>query len=509
MTVKSSNNTRTINVKRNITYGLLYKMVTLLLPFVTRTVLLYLLGTSSVGISTLFTSILSFLSLAELGFGSAIVYLMYKPVAENDEEKICALLAYYKRLYRIIGCIVLAIGLLLIPFLPLLTKGEAPDGINTVFLYLIYLAQTVISYFAAGYRQSLLIAHQRSDIRDKIAIFVTILVRILEITVICVTKNLYLYAIVALIGTIVTNLLTAIVTRKLYPNIYCKGTISEIEKKAIGKKISGLLGTKLNSIIVHQADTIVISSFLGLTMVAQYGNYYYILNTVSGFIMILFTSMTASIGNKVTTDTPNNVRNLFAKISIINEWIVGWCSICLLCLYQPFMKLWVGESLMLPFSTVILLALYLYFFQIQRTILTFKDACGLWYEDRYRPYVSMVFNVVTNILLVTKIGINGVVISSITAYLISLPWCNHVVFKYYFKENPQTNLIQILRYSVWISVFAVITYMLCSLCTEGILGLIERFLICCVVPNIMLVVLFRKSVVVHDLINGITKYVRK
>lgn len=484
---------RTKNVSRNIFFGVIYKVVTLLFPFVTKTLLLYLMGTSSVGISTLFSSILSFLSLAELGFGSAIVHSMYKPIADNDLEAVGAILNFYKRLYRTIGTVIFGVGCLLIPFLPFLTKGEAPQGTSIYILYFIYLTNSVISYFFAGYRQSLLIGHQRSDIKDKIAMLVMIVVRFTEVLVIVATRNLYLYACVAILGTILTNTITAVVTHRMYPEIQCKGTISKEQRALITRKLSGLFGTKLNAIVVHQADTLVISAVLGLTVQAQYGFYYMILNAVSGFIMIIFSSMTSSIGNKIVKDTRDSVYALFRKINFINSWIVGWCAICMVCLYQPFMEIWIGKELMFPLSTAVCLSLYLYIYQIQRTILTFKDAAGLWYEDRYRPYISMVINVVSNLILIQIIGINGVVLSTVLAFLISVPWCNHIVFRSIFQMSPWINLRQMLLTFAQTAAAALATYLVCGLFGTGILALLGRLVVCAIVPNLLFLALCHKK----------------
>ena len=487
------NDSRTKNASRNILFGLINKTAVLILPFVTRTLLLYILGTESLGLSTLFTSILSFLSLAELGFGQAVIYSMYKPVAENNVHALCALLKYYKRLYRIIGTVIMIIGIALLPALPFLIHGSVPENVNIYYLYIIYLVNTTISYFFAGYRQSLLTAHQRADIRDKIALIVTIFVRLLEIVVISLTKDLYLYASVAIIGTIITNIVTATITKQMFPEIVCKGDIPDEQRREIKKKLTGLFGTKLNSIVVHQADTIVISSFLGLTSLAQYGNYYYILNAVSGFIMIIFNSMTASIGNKIALDSKEDVYKLFERINFVNNWIVGWCSICLLCIYQPFMELWVTKRLTLPVLMAVLMTIYFYIYQIQRTILVFKDAAGLWYEDRFRPYVSMIFNVVSNILLVQIIGIYGIVASTIIAFAISLPWCNHVVFTKLFCKSPFINIKGMLLNFGITTVIGVGTYFICYNLPVSIIGLLLRLCICVLIPNAIYIFLFRNN----------------
>lgn len=476
---------RTKNTSRNIAWGIASNVITLVLPFITRTAILYLLGANYLGIGTLFTSVLSFLSLTELGLSSAIVYTMYRPIVDHDNERISAILNYYRKLYRIIGAVILIIGTILVPVIPYLISSDVPDNINIYILYYIYLINSVISYFFAGYRASLLSAHQREDISTKRTTAVEVIVQILQIAVLFLTENFYIYALVPIIGTIFTNILNSVITRKMYPQIQPKGVIDDKTRTEIRKKLSGLVGTRLNSIVVHSADTIIISAFLGLTLTAQYGNYYTIFNAVCGIIATLFTSMTASIGNKLVTDSIEENYAFFKKLSFLNAWIVCWCSVCFLCLYEPFMKIWVGEDLCLGIRFTCLMAAYFYIYQIQKTVLTFKDAAGIWYSDRFRPYVSMIINLVSNIILVQVIGIYGIVLSTILSFMISLPWANKVLFDNLFKKSPMLNIWFIVKELVLTILFCFISYIICDICDEGLSGILERMVICCVVPNLL------------------------
>lgn len=496
---------RTRNASRNMVTGAMGKLVGLFLPFVARTVILYSLGEAYLGIGTLFTSVLSFLSLAELGFSAAITYAMYKPIADGDNAKVCALLNYYKKLYRIIGVVVLVCGLVLLPLIPFLIKGDVPSDLNIYILYSMYLVNSVLSYFIAGYRQGLLSAYQRMDVSNVISLVVTTLVYIIQIIAVIATKNYYVYATVPILGTVAINVSNAIISQRMYPDIQCKGEISKQDKIKIRKKMGGLFGTKLNSMVVHQADILVISAFIGINMVAEYGNYYYIMNAICGFIMIVFTSMTASVGNKIATDSIEENYILFKKMSFFNAWIIGFCSVCFVCLFQPFMKLWVGEAMMLDMLFVILFVVYFFIYEIQRTILTFKDAAGLWYEDRLRPYVSMCFNVASNIILVQIIGIYGIVLSTILAFCISLPWANHVLFKNLFHMNPWKSLLQILKNALITVVACVTTYALTQFCGDGIVGIIEIGFICLLVPNIIFAICNCKNPIFIQLIGSLKK----
>ena len=223
--------TRTKNTKRNIISGVGYRTVTVLLPFLTRTAILYLLGEQYVGLSSLFTSILQVLNLAELGFSSAIVYNMYKPVADGDDTTICALMNYYKHVYRVIGIIIFVSGIILLPFLPRLISGSWPNEINIYILYLLYLSNTALSYFLFAYKTALLNAMQRMDIVNVVQMISQTGKNVIQLITLLIFRNYYLFVIIAILTTCLSNVLTAIITDKKYPQYKCNGYISSLQKK--------------------------------------------------------------------------------------------------------------------------------------------------------------------------------------------------------------------------------------------------------------------------------------
>ena len=491
--IKLSKNNRVKNTSRNILWGLLNGLVSVFLPFITRAVILYLLGAAYLGIGTLFTSVLQFLGLTELGLGSAVVYTMYRPIAENDTEEICRILNYFRKMYRTIGIGMLTVGTLIVPAVPFLIHGESPAGINIYILYYLYLINSVIGYFFAGYRESILTAHQRKDIAVRCVMLVSVLVQILQIAVLVSTKNFYAYAFVPIAGTVITNILYAFFTKRMYPELCPRGMISAEERKEIGKNLSGLVGTKLSSIVLHSSDAIVISAFLGLTLTAQYGNYYFLMEAICGFIATLFTAMTASIGDKLVRDSLEENYRLFQHISFANNWLVSWCTISFVCMIESVIRLVYGESMLLGWKFSIFMGVYLYIYQIQKTILTYKDASGIWYSDRFRPYVVMTTNLISNLILVNVIGIYGIVLSTIISFLISLPWINRTLFTKLFHISPYINLLNIMKNAVFTIVLCLITYCLCRPLNNGPGGLAGRMVICGAVPNILWIAAYRKS----------------
>ena len=224
-------NSRTNNAKKSILCGFIYKLLSILLPFASRTIIINFLGVEYTGLSRLFTSILSVLSLAELGIGSALIFSMYKPISEDDINKVNAFLYFYRKCYRIIGFIVFGIGIVLLPFIKYLISGDAPDNINVYVLFLIYLFQSISSYFLFAYKGSILTATQRNDIKSNISTIVLLLKEVVQLISIIIFRNYYFYALALPSFTILENVIINIFFKKLYPEIRPCGNILESEKK--------------------------------------------------------------------------------------------------------------------------------------------------------------------------------------------------------------------------------------------------------------------------------------
>ena len=297
------------------------------------------LGNSYLGLSSLFTSILTVLNLSELGFGAALAYSMYKPVAENDKQRICTILGYYKKIYRIISIAVLSAGTVLLPFLPQFIGGEWPKEINIYVLYYIYLINVVLSYALFAHKRALLTVYQRYDIITNINTVLSIGMYTIQIVLLFVTSNYYLYVCILPLFTIIDNLWVAFVTKKAFPDLECKAAISQEDRNAIRKHVKGLGIQKLCSTSRNSFDSIIISMNLGLAATAVYNNYYSIMLAVHMFLYQIPNAVRASVGNSIASENRcKNFKN-YSLFNFIYMWISGWCTICLLCLFQPFMQI--------------------------------------------------------------------------------------------------------------------------------------------------------------------------
>lgn len=474
-------------------YGIALQAMKTLVPFVMRSAMLYLLGVEYLGLNGLFTSVLSVLNLAELGVGSAMVYSMYRPIAEDDTRKICALMRLYKIYYRIIGLVVCALGLLLVPFLPRLISGSVPPDINLYVLYLLNLAATVFSYWLFAYRSSILQAHQRNDVVSKVTLATDTVKYLLQFAVLAIFKSYYLYVMAILATQILNNVLTAFVAGKMYPEYQAKGTLDRAERRSINHRIADLFTAKVGTVIVYSSDTIVISAFLGLTALAIYQNYYYIFTAVTSVITIVFTSVRAGLGNSIIVDGKEKVFADFKKFLLIIAWIAGFCCACFLCLYQPFMELWVGPDLLLDFGVVICLVAYFYVHCMNVFLNSYKDAAGMWHEDRFRPLVEAFANLSLNIVLVQYIGLYGVVLSTILSMLLVAPWLVHNLFSLILEKRYLGQFVRHMVYYVLVALIAAgVTYGVCCLVDISPAGTFAvRMVLCAFIPNLVIWAMMR------------------
>ncbi len=476
----------------NIIGGAINRVVGILFPFILRTIIIKVLGEEYLGINSLFASVLQVLNFAELGLGSAIAANMYKPIAENDDKTLSALLYFYRKWYRIIGYMIIGFGLLILPFIKNFINGNIPNDINVYILFILYLSQTSFSYLFWAYKSTLITAHQRMDVVEKVGALCKFITFILQVVAILVFKDITLYVSTNLLCIVLNNIICKYIAERDYPECKCEGILDISIKNVIKKNIIALAFQKIGLTVSNSLGTIIISSFLGLSTVAIFGNYYYISSAAGAFVLLIYSSITASVGNSLVIDSTKKNYNDFLRLSFLNSWMVGWCSICMLCLYQPFMQIWMGNSLMLPMVDVICFVVCFYVQNIRKVVITYKDAAGMWYADKYKPLVGCIVNLVFNLLLIKYIGITGILLATIISnLLVEFPWETHVLFKIYFKENQLHYYKTLLVTTLSVLFAGLVTYYICELIQISWISLIVKLVVCITVPNVILYLLYR------------------
>lgn len=486
---------RTSNSVKGIISGLINKIILLLLPFLVKSVFINTLGIQYFGLNGLFSSILNILNLAELGVGSAISFSMYSAIASNDEQRICSLIKLYKRTYFIIGCFVFIIGLCICPFIKYICKYDVPNDINIYIIYFMYLLNSVFSYWLYSYKICILVSHQKSYVINNINSLVNFFLYVFQIIVIIYFKNYYFYLSLLIISTILYNILISLYVSKKYKNYLPKGEISKKEKNKIYNKIKALFCYKIGSVVLSSVDSIVISYYLGLTVLGKYNSYYYVITALFGFFQVFTNSLLAGVGNSIEIESSEKNKQDFDKLNFILGWIVGFCSICLLCLYQQFINIWIGSDYLFDIKVVICFAIYFYVWKLLEVVNLYKDAAGLWEYDKYRPLIASFVNLILNIILVKIIGIYGILISTIISIVfVIFPWSSLILFKKYFRNGFKNYIIRTFSNTIITVIIGFITYGLCSLFAKfNLLNFAIQIVICIIIPNLLFYLFYHKD----------------
>jgi len=470
---------RTKNAIRNLIVAWAGQIAVLLCNFVSRSVFVKILPGEYLGISGLFSNILSMLSLVDLGIGVSIAYYLYEPLANQDEVKICRLMNYFKRMYTIIGTIVFVLGISLTPILEWFIK-ENLDIPNLKLIYVLYVSNSALTYFSA-YKTSLINADQKNYIVSFWHNVIRVLQTVMAIVLLVVTKDYIVFYSVTLVATIAYNFLITGKANSLYPYLskHTKEHIDSRTKDKIKKNTTAMMCHKIGNVLVNSTDNLLISKFVSIVSVGLYSNYSMILTNLNNIVGQIFSAMTASIGNYNVSETDEKKKNLFYTLFLLDFEIYNFCSICLFVLFNPFIKIWLGDGYVMSQSIVAVIVLNNYLQGTRKVVLSFKDACGLFQKDKYKALAESVINLVVSILLVGKWGIVGVFAGTTVSFVTTCLWVEpYVLFRYGLKASLMQYFKTYLLYLVE-AVFCVsIAYKISSYIPDGVIGLLLRMLVC-------------------------------
>lgn len=480
------------NASRNLIFSAAAYIINLLLAFGGRTIFLHYLSVEYLGLNSLFSNILTVLSLAELGFGSALVFAMYKPYAENDIQKVRQLLLLYKKLYRLIAIIILVIGLCLLPFLRYLIKEEPAIEVNIHVVYVFFLFNNIISYFLA-YRRSLLFVSQRNDIESKANILRYFLNAGLQILAIALTQNFYLYLVANTVALITDNVLIYFITSKLY-SPYIVNPESELPKEdlePIKKNVYALIFHKIGSVFIFGIDSILITYFISLKVLGVYSNYLLIVTQLNSLLTLFVNSIKASIGNYIAVMPLNKTLNLFNTMVFVWFWIIGFCAVCLLSLFQPFITIWLGADYLLSDVVVVFIVLSFVTNNSRCMAGLFKECAGIFYQDRFKPLLEAIIKLAFSLLLARSYGIIGILSGTIISNMLAPFWIEPIVlFKHYFKMSAVKYFAKVFVYMLVIAGVAGLTWLVVSLLPlANFIGFIVKAFICALLPNLLFALL--------------------
>lgn len=486
---------RSQNSIRNTVYGITTQVLTVLISFITRTVFIKYLSVEYLGVNGLFTNILTVLSLAELGFGGAMVYSMYQPLAIKDYKVLKALMHFYSKIYKVIGLSVCILGLLLVPFLNLLIK-DTPNISNLTIIYIFFLLNTVASYFFA-YKRSILEADQKQYIISKNHLIFNVLKSVAQIIILILFENYLLFLGIQVLTTISENIYISKKVNKIYPFLKESNTndLSAEDKKSIWTNVKALMIYKVGSTVLDGTDNIIISSFVGVSAVGYLSNYTLIVGSVTMILQQITNAVTGSIGNYVTTEKIEKQESLFHKIVFIYFVIFGFSFVSLFMLLNPFIALWLGEKYTLSTFTVFVISFNWYITGIMNPVWTFRSTKGLFIYGRYRPAISAIINVIVSILLALQWGLIGVLLGTTITRLSTNSWYDpYIVFKHGFNKSPIRYYKKQIGYffSLFIPVL-VLTFLFEYFVQSSFIGFLIQVLLVTLITIGTLILLFRKT----------------
>ncbi len=408
---------------KNIIFGYISNLVILLVNFIQRTVFIYVLGRTFSGVNETYTSVLSVLSLAELGIGTALNYSLYKPVAERDIEKIKSYMRFYKKAYLTIAGVIAAAGIAISPFLKLFLKNPGNLTVKELTLYYyLFLFNTVISYFVA-YKYSLSNAEQKNYIQTNIATLTKIAAATVQITVLLLFRNFLFYLLAQSVVEFLQKIFVTLYMNRLYPYLRDKDVkkLTPQETRVVASKTKALICHKVGDVARLQTDTLVISSFVNVDTSAVVGNYLYIITYVGNFVNIIFDSVISGFGNVVATESKERQYLLFKVYRFFACWLFGFGAVGFFHLLTPFIGgVWLrDDGWTLPQMTVTLLVTDFYLKGGRTVLLNFKIASGLFEQDRFLPLVQGAVNLVVSIALVQKIGVTGVYVGTLVSGILA------------------------------------------------------------------------------------------
>lgn len=501
---------RSYNTKRNAIVNIISQFIILILNFATRKIFIVAFGENYLGISGLFSNILSVLSLAELGVGSAILYCLYKPVSEKDYAHINALINYYKKLYRVIGVIVAFVGIAVVPLLKFIVNIEADIG-NITLYYLLYLANIVASYFLV-YKTAILTADQKHYIIKASSIAMQIVQFIVLTIVALLVKDYTLYLALHIVFSVLTNVITSYIASRMYPFIKGKNQISDDEKKDIWKNIKALFSYQIGNVLINHTDNILISILVSTIVVGFYSNYSMVVMAVSTFVMLLFNSAQASIGNLAAKESEEQQYGVFKKMSLISFLVTSFSVVGFISLFQDFIEIMYTDYYLMDFKIVIICALNFYMVNILQPVYCYRSTVGLFKDTRMIMIYTAIINIVLSILLGIVWGLFGILIATFISRLLTNFWFEPLVlYKKYFKKSVKSYFKDQLIYSL-LTLFMVLVmigigHLLSSL--NIYLRFVLKILLCILIPSLVYIVSFRKNELFIQVIGKIKKTVLK
>ncbi len=486
---------RTEHVVKNLKFAAVSELVLAVLKFVSRRVFVLLLGKEYLGISGLFTDILSMLSLAELGFSVSITYSLYRPVAQGDIPLIQSLMRLYRRVYRGVFVIVLGAGLSLTPFLDFFVK-EMPENVpNLSLIYVLNVVNAGVSYLFA-YKSTLLFVYQKKYIDSLIRTAVAVISTVVQIAVLLLTENYVFYLFITIGASLTQNVLISLKADRLYPYLKEKSVLplpAEILQD-IRRNVAAMILHRIGAVAVFSTDNILISKFAGIVTTGLYSNYIMIRGFLNVVVNALFNAVTPALGNLNATESAQNRQSAFRRLHFFSAWLFGWMSICLLWLYDPFIVIWLGRDYLLPRPVVLIIVVNFYVNSMRIPVANTKSVMGLFWDECYKSILEPPLNLAVSIFLAQRWGIFGILAGTLIS-TIALPfWVEPLgLYRHGLKQPVGEYFLRYLGHVLLTTAAGELTGLACSVTDQGFFGFLLKLFLCILIPNAVYLAVYRRA----------------
>ena len=483
MSEKTSRTRKTII---NTVFSIASQLLAIVLSFVLRTAFIKILGDQYTGVASVFTTILTMLSLSELGFATAVATALYRPLRENNQKLIQQLMDFYKKAYRLVALFIFVVGVCLIPFLQYLIKDVPDIKENITVIYVFYIVKTAASYLMI-YKTTLLRADQKLYVVKKLEMICQGIRYAVEVIVLIVFREYMTYLVIEIVATILQNYTVTKRAEKEYPQAFEKPTETLPRETIISllKDVKGLSMYKLSSTIGNSIDTMLISGFINTSSVAIVGNYSHIKNHVQKVLMQFFSAVIPSVGNLAVEKSAKQQQNVFNRLFYISFLMVNFCSASMFVLFKPFLKVWLGEKYVLGQHISFIIAFDFFLYILLQAIASFRTANGLFVKGQYRPLITAIVNTILSVLLIREFGIFGTILATVIARLLTQWYDPYLMYKHIFQDSFAKFYV---KYWAYIALFvsgAFITNFVAEAVAinNRFLNLILGAVICVVIPN--------------------------
>lgn len=422
----------------NVTVSTAFKLLTMMLVIVVKRCLIQACGNDVNGLNALYLSIIGFLSVADLGIGSAITFCMYKPIVEGDNDTVSALYKLFQKLYVIIGGIIFAVGLCITPFLKVFAKDYDTLDVNLYLTFFLMLISVVLSYIYSS-KTSLINAYKNNYITTSIYSGGITLQYILQIIVILTTKSYVWYLICRIVAVLVQWGITELITRRKYRHIIInRQKINSVTKKEVVKNIKAMFMHRIGGVLVNTVDSVVISMFVGVVALGEYSNCSTILASITGVLSLVFSSITSIMGHLYVEAEKGIVRKYFEAFHILNFVLAAIFFMGYFAIIENIIAIIFSPDLIVKRSIAIVISLNGFVQFLRNSTLMFRDATGTFYNDRWKPLIEGIVNIVLSVLFVKLIGVVGVIVATILTNLVICDIIEpYVLYKNAFNVLPK------------------------------------------------------------------------